>query len=66
MKLLVNNFQIKATYKNGAFFGTDGKKIDDSEIQKIIIDFNEFKELNNNTENNTNQEKKSKKTKKDE
>lgn len=45
MKLLVNDFQIKASYKDGSFYNKKNEKIDESKIQKIILDFNDFKEI---------------------
>lgn len=45
MKLLVNNLQIKAFYKDGFFYNKNNEKINESEIQKVILDFNEFKEI---------------------
>lgn len=61
MKLLVNNFQIKASYKDGFFYDRDNKKVDESTIQKIIVDLNDFKEILQ-----TQQEKNKKKKTKDE
>lgn len=61
MKLLVDNFQIKALYKDGAFYNINNEKIDDSKIKKIILDFNDFKEILQSQ-----QEKKMKKKIKDE
>lgn len=45
MKLLVNNFKIKASYKNGSFYDKDEKKIDESTIKEIFVDIQEFKEI---------------------
>lgn len=45
MKLLVNNFKIKASYKNGSFYDKDEKKIDESAIKEIFVDIQEFKEI---------------------
>ena len=61
MKLLVDNFQIKASYKGGSFYNMNNEKIDNSKIKKIILDFNDFKEILQSQ-----QEKKMKKKIKDE
>lgn len=61
MKLLVNNFKIKASYKEGGFYNIKGEKIDESIIQQIIMDFEEFKKILQ-----TQPEKKTKKKPKDE
>ena len=61
MKLLVDNFKIKATYKNGDFYDMDGKKIEESLISQIIITYDEFKEITK-----IQPEKKTKKKTKDE
>lgn len=45
MKLLVNNFKIKASYKDGSFYDKDEKKIDESTIQEIFVNIQEFKEI---------------------
>ena len=58
MKLLVNDFQIKASYKDGSFYNKKNEKIDESKIQKIILDFNEFKEILKLKEEEKNKKKK--------
>lgn len=45
MKLLVNNIRIKAFYKDGSFYKLDGQKVDESMIEKVIIDYQEFKDF---------------------
>lgn len=45
MKLLVNDIRIKASYKDGNFYKLDGQKIDESTIEKIIMDYQEFKDF---------------------
>lgn len=45
MKLLVDDFQIKASYKDGSFYNKKNEKIEESKIQKIILDFDEFNEI---------------------
>ena len=61
MKLLIDNFKIKASYKDGSFYDIDGQKIDESEIQKIFVDIQELKNITQ-----AQLEKKSKKKTKDE
>lgn len=61
MKLLIDNFKIKASYKDGSFYDIDGKKIDESAIQKIFVDIQELKNITQ-----AQLEKKSKKKTKDE
>ena len=58
MKLLVDNFQIKAFYKDGFFYDKKNEKIDESKIQKIILDFNDFKEILQPKEEEKNKKKK--------
>ena len=58
MKLLVDNFQIKASYKDGSFYNNKNEKIDESKIQKIILDFNDFKEILQPKEEEKNKKKK--------
>lgn len=60
MKLLVDNFQIKASYKNGVFYDKKNEKIDESKIQKIILDFNDFKEILKPKEEEKNKKKENK------
>ena len=45
VKLLVNDIRIKASYKDGSFYKLDGQKIDESTIEKIIMDYQEFKDF---------------------
>ena len=45
MKLLVNDIRIKASYKDGSFYKLDGQKIDESTIEKVIMDYQEFKDF---------------------
>ena len=45
MKLLVDNFKIKSYYKDGNFYDKNDKKIDDSKIQEIFLNIQEFKEI---------------------
>lgn len=45
MKLLVDNFKVKASYKDGNFYNANKEKIDESLIKQIIVDYSEFKEL---------------------
>lgn len=58
MKLLVDNFQIKASYRDGIFYDKKNEKIDESKIQKIILDFNDFKEILQLKEEEKNKKKK--------
>lgn len=58
VKLLVDNFQIKASYKDGIFYDKKNEKIDESKIQKIILDFNDFKEIFQPKEEEKNKKKK--------
>ena len=62
MKLLVNNFQIKASYKDGAFYDINKKEVDESTIKRITVDLEEFKEILQSQQ----PEKKTKKKTKDE
>ena len=45
MKLLVDNFKIKTYYKDGSFYDKNDKKIDESIIQEIFLNIQEFKEI---------------------
>jgi len=45
VKLLVNDIRIKASYKDGSFYKLDGQKVDESMIEKIIMDYQEFKDF---------------------
>lgn len=45
MKLLVNDIRIKAFYKDGSFYKLDGQKVDESMIEKVIMDYQEFKDF---------------------
>ena len=61
MKLLVDNFKVKATYKDGCFYDVNNKKIDEALIKEVYMSYQEFKEMLQEQ-----QEKKTKKSKKDE
>lgn len=60
MKLLVDNFQIKASYKDGIFYDKKNEKIDESKIQKIILDFDDFKGILQSKEEEKNKKRKTK------
>ena len=45
MKLLVDNFKIKAYYKDGNFYDKNEEKVDESIIQEIFLNIQEFKEI---------------------
>lgn len=45
MKLLVNDIRIKTFYKDGSFYKLDGQKVDESMIEKVIMDYQEFKDF---------------------
>lgn len=45
VKLLVDNLKIKTYYKDGSFYDKNDKKIDESIIQEIFLNIQEFKEI---------------------
>lgn len=45
MKLLIDDTRIKVFYKDGSFYKLDGEKIEESMIKKIILDYQELKDI---------------------
>lgn len=45
VKLLIDDTRIKVFYKDGSFYKSDGEKIEESMIKKIILDYQELKDI---------------------